>query len=130
YLRPDAGAAIDLRAALAGRDVVLFSLNSSRYGKLAAQVGTLAVQDLVTAVGERLAVSAGRPTIAATGGGQALIGIDEFSALEGDNVIALLARGREARVSVLLATQELADLERAGRGLRDQVLGNTAVKIA
>jgi type IV secretory pathway TraG/TraD family ATPase VirD4 len=31
---------------------------------------------------------------------------------------------------VLLATQELADLDRAGRGLRDQVLGNTALKIA
>ena len=45
-------------------------------------------------------------------------------------MIALLARGREAGVSVLLATQELADLDRAGRGLRDQVLGNTALKIA
>ncbi|MGH2836470.1 MAG: TraM recognition domain-containing protein, partial [Solirubrobacteraceae bacterium] len=28
------------------------------------------------------------------------------------------------------ATQELADLDRAGRGLRDQILGNTALKIA
>ena len=39
-------------------------------------------------------------------------------------------RGRESGVSVLLATQELADLDRAARGLRDQVLGNTALKIA
>ena len=45
-------------------------------------------------------------------------------------MLALLARGREAGVGVLLATQELADLDRAGRGLRDQVLGNTALKIA
>jgi type IV secretory pathway TraG/TraD family ATPase VirD4 len=45
-------------------------------------------------------------------------------------VVSLLARGREAGVSVLLATQELADLDRAATGLRDQVLGNTAVKIA
>ena len=45
--------------------------------------------------------------------GPAIIGIDEFSALGADNVIALLARGREAGVSVLLATQELADLDRA-----------------
>jgi type IV secretory pathway TraG/TraD family ATPase VirD4 len=44
--------------------------------------------------------------------------------------MALLARGRESGVGVLLATQELADLDRAGRGLRDQVLGNTALKIA
>ena len=61
---------------------------------------------------------------------QALVGIDEFSALGSDNVGSLLARGREAGVSVLLATQELADLDRVARGLRDQVLGNTALKIA
>lgn len=123
FLEPAAGQAaeVDLRSALAGREVVLFSLNSSTYGKLAAQVGTLAVQDLIAAVGDRLAQADGE---------RALIGIDEFSALGADNVIALLARGREAGVSVLLATQELADLDRAARGLRDQVLGNTAVKIA
>ena len=50
--------------------------------------------------------------------------------MHSDNVLALLARGREAGVGVLLATQELADLDRAGRGLRDQILGNTALKIA
>jgi type IV secretory pathway TraG/TraD family ATPase VirD4 len=59
-----------------------------------------------------------------------VIGIDEFSALDSDNVISLLARCREAGVSVLLSTQELADLDRSARGLRDQVLGSTAVKIA
>jgi type IV secretory pathway TraG/TraD family ATPase VirD4 len=115
-------AEIDVRAALApGAEVVLFSLNSSRYGKLAAQLGTLAVQDLVSAAGERLEAGSGAP---------AIVAIDEFSALASDNVLALLARGREAGMSVLLATQELADLDRAGRGFRDQVLGNTAVKIA
>jgi hypothetical protein len=112
---------IDLRRALAGSEVVLFSLNSSTYGRLAAQVGTLAVQDLVAAAGDRL--TRGVP-------GRAMIGIDEFSALDSDNVVALLARGREARVPVLLATQEFADLDRAGRGVRDQVSGVTAVKIA
>ena len=60
---------------------------------------------------------------------QAFVGIDEFSALGADNVLSLLARGRESGVSVLLATQELADLDRAGHGFRDQVLGVTAVKI-
>jgi hypothetical protein len=113
--------AIDLRRALAGPEVVLFSLNSSSYGRLSAQVGTLVVQDLVAAAGDRLA--RGVP-------GQAIIGIDEFSALDSDNVVALLARGRESGVPVLLATQEFADLERAGRGVRDQVAGVTAVKIA
>jgi conjugal transfer pilus assembly protein TraD len=116
---------IDLRRALAGSAVVLFSLNSSRYGRLAAQIGTLVVQDLVAASGDRLAQAA-----ADRAPDRAVVGIDEFSALGADHVIALLARGRESGLSVLVATQELADLERAAPGLRDQVLGVTAVKIA
>jgi hypothetical protein len=128
---------IDLGAALEGGDVVLFSLNSSVYGKLAAQLGALAIQDLVSAAGRRLETlgdtSAERPEglrdAPGRSPGHATVAIDEFSALGADNVLALLARGREAGVSVLLATQELVDLERAGAGFRDQVLGNTAVKI-
>ena len=70
YLAP-AGAArrratIDLREALRGPEVVLFSLNSSRYGQLAAQIGTLVVQDLVSASGDRL--SGSRPGRAAAAG--------------------------------------------------------------
>jgi type IV secretory pathway TraG/TraD family ATPase VirD4 len=53
-----------------------------------------------------------------------------LSAPSADNLLSLLARGRESGVGVLLATQELADLERAGRGFRDQVLGITAVTLA
>jgi conjugal transfer pilus assembly protein TraD len=119
YLVPPAGRAIDLRSALNGDEIVVFSLNSSIYGKLSAQLGTLAIQDLIAASGHRLSAP----------GRQALIGIDEFSALGADNLIALLARGRESGDSVLLATQELSDLDRAGRGFRDQVLGVTAIKI-
>jgi type IV secretory pathway TraG/TraD family ATPase VirD4 len=112
---------IDLRRALSGPEVVVFSLNSSTYGRLSAQVGSLVVQDLVAAAGHRLTHGVE---------GQAMIGIDEFSALDSDNVIALLVRGRASGVPVLVATQEFADLERAGRGVRDQVSGVTAVKIA
>ncbi len=59
----------------------------------------------------------------------ATVGIDEFSALGADHLIALLARGRESGISALVATQELADLDRAAFGLRDQVVGVTALKI-
>jgi type IV secretory pathway TraG/TraD family ATPase VirD4 len=114
---------LDLRRAMRGGEVVVFSLNSSTYGGLAAMLGTLAVQDLVSAAGARLTDGSSR-------GLGAVVAIDEFSALQSDNVLALLARGREAGVGVLLATQELADLDRAGHGLRDQILGNTALKIA
>jgi hypothetical protein len=121
FLSDAGGQGIDLRRALAGGEVVLFSLNSSTYGKLSAQVGALVVQDLIAAAGHRLSLPERAP---------ALIAIDEFSALDSDNVVSLLARGRESGVPVLLATQEFADLERAGRGVRDQVSGVTALKIA
>jgi conjugal transfer pilus assembly protein TraD len=115
---------IDLRSALSGSEVVVFSLNSSRYGQLAAQIGTLAVQDLVAVSGVRLdQPGAGHGLESAT------IGIDEFSGLGSDHVAALLARGRESGMRVFVATQELVDLERASPGLRDLVLGVTAVKI-
>ena len=127
FLGPPAdpgGHVIDLRAALSGPEVVVFSLNSSTYGKLAAQIGTLAVQDLVAASGDRLLEpSRGRSLE------QAVIGIDEFSGLGSDHVAALLSRGRESGMPVFVATQELADLERASAGLQDLVLGVTAVKI-
>lgn len=127
FLAPPTGSrgrAIDLRAALSGPEVVVFSLNSSTYGKLAAQIGTLAVQDLVAASGDRLYEPARGHSVE-----QAAIGIDEFSGLGSDHVAALLARGRESGMSVFVATQELADLERASAGLQDLVLGVTAVKI-
>ncbi len=134
YLAPPPGASntpagrradtIDLLSALAGSEVVVFSLNSSRYGQLAAQIGTLAVQDLVAVSGVRL----GQPT-AGHAPEPAMIGIDEFSGLGSDHVAALLARGRESGMRAVVATQELVDLERASAGLRDLVLGVTAVKI-
>jgi conjugal transfer pilus assembly protein TraD len=130
FLEPRAGA-IDLRRALEGPEVVLFSLNSSTYGQLSAQLGTLAVQDLVSAAGAR--ERDGVATSARPGSGRPLtatVAIDEFSALGADHVLALIARGRSAGVSVLVATQELADLDRVSRGFRQQVIGSTAVKIA
>lgn len=125
FLEPsrDAGGQIDLRAGLSGDAVIVFSLNSSRYPGLAAQLGTMVIQDLVSAAGERLSGVAGARQ------SQAIVGIDEFSALGADHVLQLVARGREAGLSIVLATQELADMSRAAHGLRDQLLGNAAVKI-
>ena len=100
---------------------MLFSLNASVYGKLAAQLGALAIQDLVSTSGHRLSEAPGPP---------ATVAIDEVSALGDDHVLALLARARESGVSVITATQEMADLERAAPGFRDQALGIVGVKIA
>ncbi len=126
YLAAGPGPAFDLQEGLKGGDVLLVSLNSSVYGTLAAQLGALAIQGLTSAAGYRLQASGklSGGTLPAT------VAIDEFSALGADNVLALLARGREAGVSTIIATQELSDLERAGRGFRDQVMGIVGVTLA
>ena len=132
YLEPGRSGTIDLRSALRDREVVLFSLNSSRYGQLAAQAGALVIQDLTAAMGSRLEVdpdrSHGRHRPAQLE--PAMIAVDELSALGAEHVLNLVARGRAAGLPVVVATQELADLERAARGLRDQLVGITGVKIA
>jgi type IV secretory pathway TraG/TraD family ATPase VirD4 len=113
---------INLRRALCGgSEVVVFSLNSGRNPKLAAQIAAMVVQDLIAVAGYRLET----PNMPL-----ALVAIDEFSALDTDNLLGLLARARESGISVLLSTQELADLERLAKGFKDQVLGNTAITIA
>ena len=113
---------VDLRAALRGEQVVVFSLNSSSYGKLAAQLGALAIQDLITAAGERMS----DPTLRHP----AYVAIDEFSALDrGERVLGLNQRCREAGIGSLVSAQEPTDFERAARGLLNQIGGSTAVKV-
>src|SRR5205085_11707261 len=74
---------IDVREALRGPEVVLFSLNSNTYGALARQLGTLAVQDVICASGYRLGERA-------SGRQQALaaVAIDE-SAVLADQLITM-----------------------------------------
>jgi hypothetical protein len=119
---PGPSGSVDLRAALRGEQVVVFSLNSSSYGKLAAQLGALVIQDVITVAGERLRNPGLRHP--------AIVAVDEFSALErGNHVLGLNARCREAGIGSLVSAQEPTDFERAARGLLNQILGSTAVKI-
>jgi len=56
--------------------------------------------------------------------------IDEFSAVAAEQVARLFGRARSAGISLILGTQELADLS-AGEGkLKEQTLGNVATVIA
>jgi DNA helicase HerA-like ATPase len=115
---------IDLRASLEAGDVVLFSLDSQKYGETAAQLAAMVAQDLKTVAAERLAaIDAGSPAAAS------FVIFDEFSAVRSDQLLGLMARARGAGLGVILATQELADLSRVDPTFTDQVLGNTNVKI-
>jgi type IV secretory pathway TraG/TraD family ATPase VirD4 len=113
---------LDLLRALRRGACVVFSLNSSRYGATAKLIGNMAVQDLKTVCGLREE----RPQLARP----ALVAVDEFSGLAGDQIAGLFQRARSAGLSLLLATQELADLRRVDEGFDEQIVGNVEYLLA
>ncbi|HTA14961.1 MAG TPA: TraM recognition domain-containing protein [Solirubrobacteraceae bacterium] len=119
WFDPKRAPAIDLRAAVASHGVVYFALDSDRRPLLAQMVAAALVSDLVT-----LAAHLQRDPI------PTVVLIDEFSAVAARQVARLFGRARSAGMSLLLATQELADLQTVDAGLRDQVLGNVETVIA
>ena len=60
-----------------------------------------------------------------------VVAIDEFSAIGAEFIARLFGRARSAGFSLILATQELADLQSGEQQqLRDQILGNLQTLIA
>jgi type IV secretory pathway TraG/TraD family ATPase VirD4 len=120
WLEPRVGTEnIDLLAAVRSRAVVYFRLEADRLPLLARMLGAAIVQDLLSVAAE--CQRSPRPT---------LVAIDEFSAIGAAGVARLFGRARSAGFSLLLATQELADLRAAGDELLEQVLGNVETVIA
>lgn len=119
WFDPEGAPAIDFRKAVASHGVVYFALDSDRRPLLAQMVAAALVSDLVTLA----AHLQGDPV-------PTVVLIDEFSAVAARQVSRLFGRARSAGMSLLLATQELADLQTVDAGLRDQVLGNVETVIA
>jgi Type IV secretion-system coupling protein DNA-binding domain len=116
----EGGQRLDLLDAAKTQAVVYFNLEADRRPLLAQMLGAAIVQDLQAMV----AALQGRPV-------STLVMIDEFSAIVPERVVGLFARARGAGVSLLLGTQELADLRVPGRELlHDQVMGNLSTLIA
>ena len=120
WLHPSDGVpALDLLEAVRGGAVTYFGLEADRLPLLSRMLAAAIVGDL-------LAVAAGCqahpvPTVVA---------IDEFSAIAPDGVARLFGRARAAGFSLVLATQELADLRAAAPELLEQVLGNVETVVA
>jgi conjugal transfer pilus assembly protein TraD len=115
-----ASAQIDLLSCARERAVVLFTLRSDSRPLLSQMLAAAIVQDLQTVV----AASQARPV-------RMLALIDEFSAVAPEHVVRLFGRARSAGISLVLGTQEMADLRRSGRdSLAEQVIGNLSLLIA
>jgi hypothetical protein len=118
--RSASGRPFDLFEAVQARAVVYFDLDSDSRPLLTQMLGAAIVQDLQTTV----AALQGRPT-------PTLALIDEFSALSVERVVRLFGRARSAGVSIVLGTQELADLRLAAHErMLEQVMGNLTALIA
>jgi hypothetical protein len=121
WLNPNgSGQTLDLQRAVKERAVVYFRLDSDRRPLLSAMIAGAIVGDLVT-LSTRMQQQP-VPTV---------VLIDEFSAILAGQVSRLFGRARSAGFSLLLATQEFADMKIIGDGvLRDQVIGNLSSVIA
>jgi hypothetical protein len=111
---------LDIEAAVRERAVVYFRLDSDRRPLLAAMLAAAIVSDLIALVARLQS----QPIATA-------VLIDEFSAVAAEHVARLFGRGRSAGLSLILGTQELADLKSAGDGaLKEQTLGNVSTIFA
>jgi hypothetical protein len=111
---------LDLLDAAKAQAVVYFNLEADHRPLLAQMLGAAIVSDLQAMV----AALQGRPL-------PTLAAIDEFSAIAPERVVGLFARASGAGVSLVLGTQELADMRVPGREmLLEQVLGNLSALIA
>jgi hypothetical protein len=118
--RTEGAQRLELLEAVEDRAVVYFNLEADRRPLLAQMLGAAIVQDLQTMV----AALQGRPL-------ETLVAIDEFSAIVPERVVGLFGRAAGAGVSLVLGTQELADLRMPGREmLQEQVMGNLSALIA
>ncbi|MQA76274.1 MAG: DUF853 family protein [Solirubrobacterales bacterium] len=124
YLDPaGAGEVIDLAEAWRQRAVIYFRLDADRYPLASQMLGAAVVSDLVSLTGEL-------QRDAAVG----LVAIDEFAAVGAREILRILSRSRSAGISVLVATQGLADLDESdgdgGGGMTRRVLSQVDFVIA
>ena len=120
-LTPGSGPEIDLARTLRDGGVAYFQLDSDRFPLLSQMVAASLVIDLVTLTGSL------------QGGQQrGLVLIDEFAAVAAAEISRVLGRSRSAGISVVLATQTLADLDAASGSiaLRRQVLSHVEFVVA
>ena len=104
---------LDLGEAVRDRAIVYFRLDSERLGIVAEKVGAAIAIEL----GAIASGLQGHPV-------PTLVAIDEFGAIEAEQVERLFTRGRAAGISAVIATQSMSDIEVAGNGLAGRVVGN------
>ncbi len=118
-------ASLDLRVAMQRRQVVLVNLDATTFPQAARYVGRLLVAALSAAYSV-LRRTEGDPLY--------LVALDEFGPVAGPHLSSVLSTARGFGVSVILATQSLADLRVAGQretagALAAQIVENVGTQV-
>ena len=116
---PSEGAGLDIQQAVAMRAVVYFRLESDLRPLLSQILAAAIVSDLITLSARQQQSPV--PT---------LVMIDEFAAVAAAHISKLFGKARTAGISLLLGTQEFADLQAVGAALKEQTIGNLDALVA
>lgn len=109
------GAQLDLREVISERSICLISLDAATYPAVTAALGQLAVADVMAATA---------PWIERRELARCVLVLDEFPRYAGSQVGELMAlTARAAGLPVILATQDIADLDLVGEQFRSQIMG-------
>ncbi len=115
---------IDLFEAVRAGKIVFMFLDTRRYGDTARAVGRFVIQDL-KAVSARI-----DSEVAGSDRKPFTVIIDEFADLAQEDFISFLDRARSSRIGIVLAHQEVSDLDRISPQFCGRLMGNTATLFA
>ncbi|MFN7454151.1 MAG: type IV secretory system conjugative DNA transfer family protein [Pseudobdellovibrionaceae bacterium] len=104
--------------------IIFFFLDSRRYGETAKAVGKFILQDLKSVsarVDAEIPKADRRPFT---------VVIDEFADLAQEDFIGFLDRARSSKMSVVVAHQEICDLQRISPEFAGRLMGNTSTLYA
>ena len=115
---------IDLFETYKSSKIIFLFLDSRRYGETAKTIGRFILQDLknVSARVDAEVPKADRRPFSVI--------IDEFSDLASEDFIGFLDRARSSRMSVVVAHQEICDLQRISPEFAGRLMGNTSTLYA
>lgn len=106
---------INLRSVADRGSIVVFSLDSLNYESDANRIGNLIIQDLKTVTSELQ----NKPS-----DNVLQVYIDEFSAIDSENIVGLINKSRAANVPVTLSTQAIDDLRKESDSFMGRVVAN------
>lgn len=116
--------AIDLFDAVCSGKIVFMFLDTRRFGETARAVGRFIIQDL-KAVSARI-----DSEINASDRKPFTVIIDEFADLAQEDFIGFLDRARSSRIGIVVAHQEISDLDIISPQFCGRLMGNTATLFA